>query len=107
MSYPSQGVHFLTTRELPMAVTDPNVFETPDGLKYFIPEREAAWVGLLQAHSELTRAVDAHLSSRHGLSFSSYEVLSRIAHAEGGHLRMSEIADRCQLSLSRVSRVID
>jgi DNA-binding MarR family transcriptional regulator len=90
-----------------VSVTDPHVLETADGLKYFIPEREAAWVGLLQAHSELTRAVDARLATRHGLSFSAYEVLSRIAHADGGHLRMSEIAERCQLSLSRVSRVID
>jgi len=90
-----------------MAVTDPNVFETPDGLKYFAPEREAAWIGLLQAHSELTRALDAELSSRHGLSLSAYEVLSRLAHADGGHLRMSVLAERSQLSLSRVSRVID
>jgi DNA-binding MarR family transcriptional regulator len=90
-----------------MSVTDPNVLETADGLKYFAPEREAAWIGLLQAHSELTRGLDAALSARHGLSFSSYEVLSRIAHAEGGQLRMSVLAERSQLSLSRVSRVID
>jgi DNA-binding MarR family transcriptional regulator len=76
-------------------------------LKYFAPGREAAWIGILQAHSELTRALDAALSSRHGLSLSAYEVLSRLAHAEDGHLRMSLLAERSQLSLSRVSRVID
>ena len=90
-----------------MSVTDSNVLETADGLKYFAPEREAAWIGLLQAHAELTRGLDAALSARHGLSFSAYEVLSRIAHADGGHLRMSILAERSQLSLSRVSRVID
>ncbi len=34
-------------------------------------------------------------------------MLSRLAHAEDGHLRMSELAGRSQLSLSRVSRVVD
>jgi DNA-binding MarR family transcriptional regulator len=90
-----------------MAVTDPNVLQTPDGLKYFPPEREAAWIGLLQAHAELTRALDAELASRHGVSLSAYEVLNRLAHAADGHLRMSVLAERSQLSLSRVSRVID
>src|SRR3954454_24952130 len=83
-----------------MAVTDTNILQTPDGLKYFAPEREAAWIGILQAHSELTRALDAARSNRHGLSLSGYEVLSRLAHAEGGHLRMSLLAERSQLSLS-------
>jgi DNA-binding MarR family transcriptional regulator len=90
-----------------MAIEEPTVLLTPDGLKYLPPAREAAWIGLLQAHSELTRRVDAELSSAHGLSMSAYEVLSRLAHAEDGHLRMSQLAERCQLSLSRVSRVID
>jgi DNA-binding MarR family transcriptional regulator len=90
-----------------VAVTDPNILETPDGLKYFPPEREAVWIGILQAHSELTRALDAALSAGHGLSLSAYEVLSRLAHSEGGHLRMTLLAERSQLSLSRVSRVID
>jgi DNA-binding MarR family transcriptional regulator len=90
-----------------VSVTESNILETSDGLKYLAPEREAAWVGLLQAHAELTRALDAALSARHGLSASAYEVLSRTAHAEDGYLRMSELAERSQLSLSRVSRVID
>jgi len=90
-----------------MAIADSNILETADGLKYFPPEREAAWIGLIQAHSELTRALDQTLSARHGLSFSAYEVLSRVAHAEGCSLRMSVLAERAQLSLSRVSRVID
>src|SRR4051794_39130000 len=90
-----------------MPVSDPNVLQTPEGLKYFAPERQAAWIGLLQAHAELTRGLDAALSARHGLSLSAYEVLNRLAHAQGGHLRMSNLAEQSQLSLSRVSRVID
>lgn len=86
---------------------EPTVLKTDAGLKYFPPEREAAWFGLLAAHAELTRGLDAALSAGHGLGLSAYEVLSRLAHAPEGHLRMSELAGRSQLSLSRVSRVID
>jgi DNA-binding MarR family transcriptional regulator len=92
-----------------MAVQDhePNVLETKDGLKYLAPSREAAWLGLLKAHAELTRALDGALHDKHRLSLSAYEVLSRLAHAEDGYLRMSQLAERTQLSISRVSRVID
>src|SRR4051812_10293659 len=90
-----------------MSVVEPTVLSTEAGLKYFPPEREKAWFGLLSAHAELTRGLDACLSAKHGLTLSAYEVLSRLAHAEDGHLRMSEVADQSQLSLSRVSRVID
>jgi DNA-binding MarR family transcriptional regulator len=90
-----------------MAIEEPTVLQTPAGLKYLPPAREAAWIGLLQAHSELTRWLDAALGGAHGLTLSAYDVLSRVAHAEDGHLRMSMLAERSQLSLSRVSRVID
>jgi DNA-binding MarR family transcriptional regulator len=84
-----------------------NVLKTDGGLKYFPPEREAAWVGILQAHAELTRALDASLAARHGMTFSGYDVLARIAFSEEGNLRMSDLALGSQLSLSRVSRVVD
>jgi DNA-binding MarR family transcriptional regulator len=90
-----------------MAIQEPIVLRTKAGLKYFPPPREAAWFGLLAAHAELTRGLDGELSAKHGLSLSAYEVLSRLAHAEDGHLRMSALANCSQLSLSRVSRVID
>jgi DNA-binding MarR family transcriptional regulator len=83
----------------------PTILRTAEGLKYLPPEREAAWLGLLRAHAELTRGLDAALSAKHGVSLSAYEVLSRLARDE--HLRMSTLAERSQLSLSRVSRVID
>jgi DNA-binding MarR family transcriptional regulator len=90
-----------------VSVTESTVLQTDAGLKYFPPDREAAWFGLLSAHAELTRGLDACLSAKHGLALSAYEVLSRLAHAPDGHLRMSELAGRSSLSLSRVSRVVD
>lgn len=90
-----------------MAVEEPTTLKTDCGLKYFPPDREAAWFGLLAAHAELTRGLDACLTAKHGISLSAYEVLSRLARAEDGHLRMSALANCSGLSLSRVSRVID
>jgi DNA-binding MarR family transcriptional regulator len=75
--------------------------------KAFLPEQEAAWFGLMSASTELTRALDACLGAKHGLTLNAYELLSRLARAEDGHLRMSELAGHSQLSLSRVSRVVD
>lgn len=88
-------------------MSDANVLETPEGLKYFAPERGLAWLGLLQAHAELTRSLDADLHAKHGVSLSAYELLSRLAHCAEGHMRMSDLAHATGLSLSRVSRLMD
>jgi DNA-binding MarR family transcriptional regulator len=83
------------------------VRETDGGLKHQPPEREAAWIGILQAYGELTRTLDAALTAGHGLTFGSYDALVRLARADGGHMRMTALADGSQLSLSRVSRLVD
>jgi len=72
------------------------------------PEPEAqAWIGLLETSKRLTRALDAELERRHGLSLSGLELLARLASAEGHQLRLSALAARAGLSLSRVSRIVD
>jgi DNA-binding MarR family transcriptional regulator len=70
------------------------------------PQRAAAWLGLLKAHGQLVRALDADLAARHRLSLRSLEVLSRLEHAVEGHLRMSELAEQALLSQSRASRLV-
>jgi DNA-binding MarR family transcriptional regulator len=66
-----------------------------------------AWLGLLESHKRLTRALDTELEARHGLTLSGFEVLSRLA-AGGEHpLRLSAVAAAATLSLSRVSRIVD
>ena len=66
-----------------------------------------AWIGLLETHKRLTRALDAELEAEHGLTLSSLEVLGRLAASAGHSLRLSELASACGLSLSRVSRIMD
>ena len=66
-----------------------------------------AWIGLLETHKRLTRALEAELEAEHGLSLSSVELLGRLAAADSGRLRLSALAVQASLSLSRVSRLVD
>ena len=50
---------------------------------------------MLRVHADLTQALDAELTRRHGLSLSSYEVLLFLADAPAGRMRMSQLADWC------------
>jgi DNA-binding MarR family transcriptional regulator len=70
-------------------------------------EQLQAWRGMLRAHSELTRALDAELTREHKLPLSSYEVLLFLADSEGGRMRMSELADSVLLSRSGLTRLVD
>ena len=78
-----------------------------DGLASWSDTHADAWIGLLETHKQLIRALDAELEARHGLSLSGLEVLGRLAAAAEHHLRLSTLARETGLSLSRVSRIID
>jgi DNA-binding MarR family transcriptional regulator len=66
-----------------------------------------AWVGLLETHKQLTRALDAELEARHGLTLSSLEVLGRLAAAAEGRMGLSAVATATGLSRSRITRICD
>jgi DNA-binding MarR family transcriptional regulator len=73
-----------------------------------LSERElAAWRGMLEAHSVLVAELDAELEREHGLPLTSYEVLMYLGDADGGRLRMGELADRLLLSRSGITRLVD
>ena len=78
-----------------------------DGLASWSDTHANAWIGLLETHKQLTRALDAELEARHGLSLSALEALGRLARAQRRSLRLSELASACGLSLSRISRIMD
>ncbi|MDQ6731606.1 MAG: MarR family winged helix-turn-helix transcriptional regulator [Actinomycetota bacterium] len=77
------------------------------GLASWTDVEADAWIGLLESHKRLTRALDAELEGRHGLTLSSVELLGRLAAAPGHQLRLSRLAAEAGLSLSRVSRIVD
>jgi DNA-binding MarR family transcriptional regulator len=66
-----------------------------------------AWRSLLGAHSRLMSRLDAELQASQGMSVSDYGVLVQLSEADGGRLRMSELADRLLLSPSGLTRRLD
>src|SRR5689334_205879 len=78
-----------------------------DGLATWSDVHADAWIGLLETHKRLTRALDAELEAEYGLTLSGVECLGRLAAAEGRALRLSALATATGLSLSRISRIID
>ena len=53
----------------------------------------AAWLALLEVSHRLDRVIEQQLRQDAGLSHAQYEILSRLASAPAGRLRMSELAD--------------
>jgi DNA-binding MarR family transcriptional regulator len=78
-----------------------------DGLASWSDVHADAWIGMLETHKRLTRALEAELEAAHGLSLSGLELMGRLAAAPQRRLRLSALANECGLSLSRVSRVVD
>src|SRR3954454_8825269 len=66
-----------------------------------------AWRGMLRAHAALTKALDADLEAAHDLPLSSYEVLLFLNDAEGGRMRMRDLAASVILSRSGLTRLAD
>jgi DNA-binding MarR family transcriptional regulator len=89
-----------TTTEARTYATDAN------GLAHWSDTHADAWIGLLETHKQLTRALDGELLAQHGLSLSALELLARLAAAEERHLNLTALAAVSGLSLSRVSRII-
>jgi DNA-binding MarR family transcriptional regulator len=78
-----------------------------DGLARWSDVHAEAWIGLLETHKRLVRALDAGLEAEYGLTLSALEALGRLAAADGHKLGLSTLADQCGLSLSRISRIVD
>jgi len=70
-------------------------------------EELAAWRGMLRAHAELVRELDAELAREHDMPLSSYEVLLFLNDSDDGRMRMSELADSALLSRSGLTRLVD
>jgi DNA-binding MarR family transcriptional regulator len=78
-----------------------------DGLARWSDTHKDAWIGLLETHKRLTRALETELEAAYGLSLSGVECLGRLAAADERKLRLSVLAGETGLSLSRISRIVD
>lgn len=77
------------------------------GGELLTPLELGAWRGMLRAHADLVRRLDAELRARHGLSLTAYEVLMLLGDAPRRRLRVSELSAATLLSVSGVSRMVD
>ncbi len=68
--------------------------------RWLDPVEMAAWLAFLEVSHRLERAIEQQLRQDAGLSHAQYEILSRLEAAEGGRLRMSELADVIVVSRS-------
>src|SRR5262245_13438843 len=66
-----------------------------------------AWQALLHAHFGITRVLDAELREEHGLTWSGYDVLVRLARVPEHQLPMTELARRVMMSPSGLTRAVD
>jgi DNA-binding MarR family transcriptional regulator len=70
-------------------------------------QASGVWVGLLKAHSSLTREMSAELVTKHGLTINDYEVLLRLSRAEGRRMRRVDLAEQVMLTPSGITRLLD
>ncbi len=68
---------------------------------------EALWRTLAHVLVALPHALEADLSRGTGLTMNEYGVLMNLSEAPGRQLRMTVLAERCDVSASRVSRLVD
>src|SRR3954454_15551977 len=78
-----------------------------DGLATWSDTHKDAWIGMLETHKRLTRALDAEMEAEFGLSLSGVECLGRLAASDGLNLRLSALAGAPGLRRSRISRIVD
>lgn len=69
--------------------------------------RVATWRALSRAHTALAYALEGRLEGEHDLPLLSYEVLAHLDEADGGRLRMQELADILPLTKSGLTRLVD
>jgi DNA-binding MarR family transcriptional regulator len=65
------------------------------------------WRLFLQAHSVVVDTLEHELRAELGLPLTWYEVLLHLARADGGRLRMTDLAGSLLLSKSGVTRLVD
>jgi DNA-binding MarR family transcriptional regulator len=78
--------------------------ETTNGLN---PRERALVSGLINVPRALKQGIDAAMERAHGISLSEYDVLFGLLQRDDRQMRMSEVAEMVQLSLSGTSRLVE
>ena len=87
-----------------MSATSPDP-ALPAGLSPLSAEEEAVMRALGRMMLRLPRALNADLEQGLRMSASEYSVLRHLSESESGQMRMSELAQACDMSLSGMTRL--
>ncbi|WP_035699382.1 MarR family winged helix-turn-helix transcriptional regulator [Glycomyces tenuis] len=71
--------------------------------RWLSPEVNAVWTQFLTVTHRLEQRIERRLQEHHGISHTQYEIMVRLADADGDHLRMSELAERIVTAKSAVT----
>jgi DNA-binding MarR family transcriptional regulator len=66
-----------------------------------------AWRAFLVAHARIARRLEADLIARSKMPLAEFDVLFHLGLADGGRLRMNELANRVVLSRAGITRLVD
>jgi DNA-binding MarR family transcriptional regulator len=80
----------------------------PDGAepRWLDADEQKAWRAWLYSSQLLTERLNAELQHTTGIPHAYYEILVALSETPGRMLRMSELADRCLSSRSRLSHAV-
>ncbi|MCW2703364.1 MAG: transcriptional regulator, MarR family [Blastococcus sp.] len=74
--------------------------------RWLDPEEQKAWRAWLSSAQLLMDRLDRELTHVTGISHAYYEILVALSETPGRMMRMSELADRCLSSRSRLSHAV-
>ena len=77
-----------------------------DGPRWLSADEQKAWRAWLYSSQLLAERLNAELQHDTGISHPYYEILVQLSETPGRMLRMSELADRCLSSRSRLSHAV-
>src|SRR5687768_12834133 len=88
-----------------MPQRDPGVRYSPK--RRLTEEELATWRAFIRAHATVTQRLERELDEAGGLTLSALEVLLVLQRADGGTLRMNDLASRVVLTKSGMTRLVD
>src|SRR5919205_4152803 len=94
------------TADVSLAPHDPGSGSGSEGTRWLDAEEQQAWRAWLYSAQLLLDRLDRELIRSTGISHAYYEILVALSEAPERMLRMSELADRCLSSRSRLSHAV-
>jgi len=78
-----------------------------DMTRWLTDDEQKSWRGWIAASILLPERLNRDLQERHGLTGTDYQILVELSEAPERRMRMSTLAERTQLSRSRLSHQVD